>query len=64
VLEAIEGERTLLFASDYPHWDFDDPDLLRIPAEWRDRVFSENARELYRLPVRREKQETASHVGA
>ncbi|MBA3622445.1 MAG: amidohydrolase family protein, partial [Euzebyales bacterium] len=50
VLEAIDGERTLLYASDYPHWDFDDPNLLRIPPAWRQRVYSENARELYRLP--------------
>jgi predicted TIM-barrel fold metal-dependent hydrolase len=52
VLEAIAGERTLLFASDYPHWDFDDPDQIRIPPEWRERVLGENARELYGLPVR------------
>jgi len=49
-LEAIDGERTLLFATDYPHWDFDDPERVRIPAAWRDRVLRENARELYRLP--------------
>ncbi|MEJ7704649.1 MAG: amidohydrolase family protein [Geodermatophilaceae bacterium] len=49
-LEAIDGERTLLFATDYPHWDFDDPDRVRIPPAWRDRVLRENARELYRLP--------------
>jgi uncharacterized protein len=52
VLEAIDGARTLLFASDYPHWDFDDPEQLRIPAAWRDRVLAENARELYGLPRR------------
>jgi predicted TIM-barrel fold metal-dependent hydrolase len=51
-LEAIDGEHTLLFASDYPHWDFDDPALLSLPPEWKERVFSTNARELYRLPVR------------
>jgi uncharacterized protein len=49
-LEAIDGQRTLLYASDYPHWDFDDPALLHIPREWRGRVMSENARELYGLP--------------
>jgi len=50
-LEAIDGERTLLFATDYPHWDFDDPERVRIPPAWRDRVLRENARELYRLPL-------------
>jgi predicted TIM-barrel fold metal-dependent hydrolase len=49
LLEAIHGERTLMFATDYPHWDFDDPDRVRIPPEWRERVFSENAREVYGL---------------
>jgi predicted TIM-barrel fold metal-dependent hydrolase len=52
VLEAIDGEHTLLFASDYPHWDFDDPTTLPVPPAWHERVFGENARELYRLPAR------------
>jgi predicted TIM-barrel fold metal-dependent hydrolase len=42
----------LLFASDYPHWDFDDPVLVRLPAAWREQVMDANARELYRLPAR------------
>jgi uncharacterized protein len=50
ILEAVDGERTLLFASDYPHWDFDDPGRIHLPPAWRDRVMSENARELYGLP--------------
>ena len=52
VLEAIDGEHTLLFATDYPHWDFDDPELVPIPHAWRERVMSENAREHYGLPAR------------
>jgi uncharacterized protein len=50
VLDAIDGERTLLYASDYPHWDFDAPDRVHIPPGWRERVMGGNARELYRLP--------------
>ena len=42
----------LLFATDYPHWDFDDPEQVAIPREWRQDVFSENARRLYKLPAR------------
>jgi uncharacterized protein len=46
------GDR-LLFATDYPHWDFDAPDqaLPRglSPAE-RHAIFSANAHRLYRLP--------------
>ena len=52
LLEAMDGERTLLFASDYPHWDFDDPTTLNLPPGWRERVFGENARELYGLAPR------------
>ena len=62
-LEAIDGEKTLLFASDYPHWDFDDPATIRLPSGWRERVFSENAREVYRLPAKRTGSEAAT-VGA
>ncbi len=51
ILEAMHGEHTLMFASDYPHWDFDDPQKLHIPPEWRERIFDTNAREFYiRLP--------------
>jgi predicted TIM-barrel fold metal-dependent hydrolase len=48
VLEAIDGKNTLLFASDYPHWDFDDPASLKLPPGWRDNVFDANARKVYR----------------
>jgi uncharacterized protein len=53
-LEDIGAQDMLMFASDYPHWDFEDPKRLRIPASWRDRVLDSNARHTYtRLPVRR-----------
>jgi predicted TIM-barrel fold metal-dependent hydrolase len=46
------GVDRLLFSSDYPHWDFDDPRFaFRTPlsdAE-RQRIFNGNARALYRL---------------
>jgi predicted TIM-barrel fold metal-dependent hydrolase len=46
------GWDRIMFASDYPHWDFDDP-LTSLPpsldAERRAKLFSENARALYRL---------------
>jgi predicted TIM-barrel fold metal-dependent hydrolase len=51
-LRWLDAEHTLMFSSDYPHHDYDDPAWVarRIPAEWRSRVFAENARELYNLP--------------
>ena len=51
ILDAIDGRNTLLFASDYPHWDFDDPNEIQIPPDWRENVFDANARKLYRLPA-------------
>jgi uncharacterized protein len=42
----------LLFASDYPHWDADDPDFAlpnQLPEELKARIRYENARKLYRL---------------
>lgn len=53
-LELFEGlEDMLMFATDYPHWDFDRPDLVsrRLPESWREKVMSENARSLYGLPI-------------
>ena len=47
--EIARADRTLMFSSDYPHWDFDDPRhaLTALPAEIRARVRSENAIETY-----------------
>ena len=41
-----------MYASDYPHWDFDDPQVVRPPAAWRDAVMDGNARALYGLGLR------------
>jgi uncharacterized protein len=49
MLDMVCAERTLLFSSDYPHWDFDNPlrALNALPAALRDRVRAESALELY-----------------
>ena len=42
----------LLFSTDYPHWDFDNPDHAlpsRIPQGLRSRIYRDNARALYRF---------------
>jgi uncharacterized protein len=51
VLEMIHADRTLIFSTDYPHWDNDFPDhtLQGIPAALRTRIFFENAAELFNL---------------
>ena len=54
LLEMV-GVDSLLFASDYPHWDFDHPSELyghlnrHFDAEERERVLSENAMDVFGL---------------
>ena len=53
LFEATGGlEDLLMFASDYPHWDADDPRhiLQNLPIAWRDKVGRENAQRFFRLP--------------
>jgi predicted TIM-barrel fold metal-dependent hydrolase len=49
MLAAVGAPSLLCFASDFPHWDSDDPafTLKRLPAEWREQVMHENAAALY-----------------
>jgi predicted TIM-barrel fold metal-dependent hydrolase len=52
LLDAIEwiGWDRLLFATDYPHWDYDDPNYafpLQVPESRRQDLFRDNARALY-----------------
>ncbi len=49
LLEMVHAERTLVFSSDYPHWDFDDPKraLAGVPAELRQKICTDNPRDLY-----------------
>ena len=42
----------LLFATDYPHWDFDAPDQalpVKLPPDQERAIMADNARALYRL---------------
>jgi uncharacterized protein len=46
------GPSSLMFSTDYPHWDFDNPNRafqVRLPAGLRDRIMHANAREFYAL---------------
>jgi predicted TIM-barrel fold metal-dependent hydrolase len=54
LLETTGGlEEMLMFASDYPHWDADDPRYVvrNLPADWRPKVCNENARRFFKLPI-------------
>ena len=48
VLDTI-GPEMLLFATDYPHWDFDNPLFLPVPDDWKEQILDGNARGWYRL---------------
>ena len=48
--EMLETDKLLVFSTDYPHWDFDDPNESiprSLPTELKQKIFYENARELY-----------------
>jgi predicted TIM-barrel fold metal-dependent hydrolase len=49
MLDMICAERTLMFSSDYPHWDFDDPQvaLRYLDEPLKQRVLIDNAWELF-----------------
>jgi uncharacterized protein len=51
MFEAMDAGNILMFASDYPHWDFDSPThaFPKMPKELRERIFSKNARSFYGL---------------
>jgi predicted TIM-barrel fold metal-dependent hydrolase len=51
LFEAMDAEHVVMFASDYPHWDFDSPTRAfpTLPHALREAIFSANARSFYRL---------------
>jgi predicted TIM-barrel fold metal-dependent hydrolase len=51
ILEWIGPDR-VMFSTDYPHWDQDDPRYafkIKLPEDWKKKIYQENARDLYRL---------------
>ncbi|WP_103105883.1 amidohydrolase family protein [Brevibacillus reuszeri] len=51
IIQMCGAEDMLVYCSDYPHWDGDDPTraFLHFPKEMRDKVFFNNARASYRF---------------
>jgi predicted TIM-barrel fold metal-dependent hydrolase len=55
LLSTVDGmDEMLCFASDYPHWDADDPTYVtrQLPSEWKQKVLHSNAQRMLRLPPR------------
>jgi predicted TIM-barrel fold metal-dependent hydrolase len=51
-LDQLSMDAKLMFATDYPHWDFDAPDQAfpaRLSAERERQIMGENAAALYRI---------------
>ena len=53
IFEMMQAEKTVIFSSDYPHWDFDSPTKAfpPLPEKLAKRIFYQNAQELYRLDM-------------
>ncbi len=51
MLAMLHAEETLVYSSDWPHWDWDDPATTfpKLPEHLHKRVFAENAREMFGL---------------
>ncbi|MDF2718870.1 MAG: amidohydrolase, partial [Paenibacillus sp.] len=51
IFEMMDAENILLFSSDFPHWDFDDPFMIMrgIDDETKDKIMYRNAKRLYNL---------------
>lgn len=49
MLDMLRAEKTVVFASDYPHWDFDNPltAFSFFPHDLKRRIFVDNVVELY-----------------
>jgi predicted TIM-barrel fold metal-dependent hydrolase len=54
LLDQLGLDDNLMFASDYPHWDWDSPDgafPVRLPGELQRKLYHDNAARLYGLPT-------------
>jgi predicted TIM-barrel fold metal-dependent hydrolase len=51
IFDMIDAENILMFASDYPHWDFDEPTAIerKLPPSARQKVLHDNAAKFLRF---------------
>lgn len=51
IFDMIDAENMLMFASDYPHWDFDEPSVLpqRLPEAVKRKILHDNAAAFFNL---------------
>jgi len=51
LIQNIRAEDMIMFSSDYPHWDFDNPEAVRalFPRGLREKIMADNAAKLYGL---------------
>lgn len=58
IFEMIQAEKTVMFSSDYPHWDFDNPHAALPPLDdaVKQRIYYDTAAQLYGLPPRPDAQ--------
>jgi predicted TIM-barrel fold metal-dependent hydrolase len=54
IFQMIDADRTIMFSSDYPHWDFDNPKVVlpSMPRDLKARILAGTAAELYGLTVK------------
>lgn len=64
IFKMIHADKTVMFATDYPHWDFDSPtaSLPKMPDRLRRRIFFETASELYHLPIPNENRSSKENI--
>ncbi len=58
IFEMIQAEKTVMFSSDYPHWDFDNPHAALPPLDdaVKQSIYYDTAAKLYGLPARPDAQ--------
>ncbi|CAG7615202.1 amidohydrolase family protein [Paenibacillus allorhizosphaerae] len=58
IFQMMHADRIAMFSSDYPHWDFDNPNVVlnSLPREMKRRILGVNAAELYGLPLPEERK--------